>query len=364
MKIAIVITSLEVGGAEKTVIDTAKLLNKKCRIKLFVIRRNYDSIYEREALKRGIDVTYFGDFLPVFNPFVFLRLRKAMNRFRPDIIHSHLKAADYIYFYRLFGRGDFIWLHTVHTIPQVDSGFIRRLLYRPLYNRKHVKLIAVSDNIKSKLVSLYPRSDITVINNGVDTMTFNYEPVAHPHVTVCHVGRFVPVKNHGYLIAEFRKVLKTYPEAKLILIGAGRLKPKILKYIRRHRMNGNVQLIDCTAKVDYYLKRADIFVLPSLYEGFPLALLEAMACGLIVITSDWGKEVIAHGKNGFIIENKPNRLYMEITAVIDNIRNLEAVRTEAVKTARKFSLKKSAAEILRFYSRVIDDQTGDYNRMS
>lgn len=364
MKVAIVITSLEVGGAERTVIETARMIHNKCALKVFVISRNCDSIYDRAAERSGLDIAYMGNPLPVFNPFTFMKLRKELDRFRPDIIHSHLKAADYVYFYRLFKPRTFTWLHTVHTIPRVDCSFIRRLFYRPLYNNKTVKLIAVSAAIKSALEKLYPRAAVTVINNGVDTSIFKCEPIHHPGITICHVGRFAPVKNHGYLVSEFRKVVKTHPEVKLLLIGSGRRKKRMLRYIRRHRLEENVRLIDCTAAVDRYLKEADIFVLPSAYEGFPLALLEAMACGLIVITSDWGKGIITPGKNGFVIENKPGQLAGKILAVIENLDKLDAVRMAAVETTQNFSLEKTAARILDLYAGVSNDQIGDDNRMS
>ncbi|MCK9536152.1 MAG: glycosyltransferase family 4 protein [Bacilli bacterium] len=363
MKIAIVITSLEVGGAEKTVLETAKILKDKFEIKIFIVSKNYRSIYDEAAQQYGLDVIYFNNSFPLFNPFVFWRLKRQLDSFKADIIHSHLKAADYVFFYRRLRKNKFRWLHTVHTIPQVDCHFFRRILYRPLYKKRIIKLIAVSDAIKSVLLTLYPTSDITVINNGVDIKIFNYFPRNNKDITICHIGRYAPVKNHEYLVSEFKKIVKAEPNIRMLLIGSGRLKKQILKYIYNNQLQNNITLIDCTNKVEQYLGKSDIFVLPSSYEGFPLALLEAMACGLIVITSPWGEEIIEHGINGFITELKPFHLAKTILEIIKNIENLESVRLHAVKTAQGFSLEKTATKHRNLYMRVIDDKTINYNRL-
>jgi len=363
MKIAVVITSLEVGGAEKTVIELANLLKNDFTIKIYVINRNYHSIYDEAAYGYGLNVIYLNNFMPVFNPFIFWRLKRLFDTFAPDIIHSHLKSSDYVFFYRLFRKNRFKWIHTVHTVPQADCHFFRRLIYRPLYQKRKVNLIAVSDMIKSELLLYYPTACVQVINNGVNTQIFKYNPQPHTNITVCHIGRFVPAKNHAYLVSEFKKVVKVRAGIKMFLIGSGRLKKKIMKYINNNGLENNIKIINCTNHIEDYLKRSDIFVLPSVYEGFPLALLEAMACGLVVIVGTWGEGLIANEFNGFLVEIKPWKLAEAILKAADNIEKYEEIRQRAAMTARDFSLFKTAQMHHDFYMRIYNDKISDNNRL-
>lgn len=355
MKIAIVITSLQAGGAEKIVLEIANKLKNDFKYKIFVIKKNYHSPCDELAGKYGLPVTYLNSHFRLFNIVLSIKLYRLLRDFRPQIIHTHLKAADYVLLYQVLNSFKTKWIHTVHTVPTVDCRFIRRIIYRPLYNKKLISLIAVSAAIKEKLQILYPGALTCVINNGINLNIYKRTQRIRNSPSIVHVGRFTTVKNHSFLLSEYKKVLRRFPDVTLTLIGAGRLRKTIIKDAKRNSLLQNITFIENTAEVEKHLNEADIFVLPSFYEGLPLALLEAMASGLIVIVAPWGSDIIQDGINGFITEIKTNHLAVIIENIIKNLDNLENIRRQAVITAKEYSLSKTAELYRNYYHGIKND---------
>lgn len=100
------------------------------------------------------------------------------------------------------------------------------------------------------------------------------------------IGRLVPVKGHIHLLEAFARVRDDYPDATLAIIGEGRSRQDLQAAIERHRMEGRVLLLGAKDDALQYVKAFDVFVMPSVSEGLPLALLEGMSGHLPVIGSD------------------------------------------------------------------------------
>ena len=119
-------------------------------------------------------------------------------------------------------------------------------------------------------------------------------------------GRLEEQKNHELLIKAFSDVVKKIPNAKLQIYGEGSLRNKLQKLIDNLGLHNYVKLMGQTSDVVSVLETADIFVLPSLYEGMPNALMEAMAAGVPCISTDCpcgGSRMLLNGKNGILIKN-------------------------------------------------------------
>ena len=101
---------------------------------------------------------------------------------------------------------------------------------------------------------------------------------------ILNVGRNVAQKNQLELIEVFSSC--NYSNWVLRIIGNGHLKNKLLNKVRKLNMESNIEIIDFTKDIDKYYQTADIFALTSLYEGFPNALIEAMAHGVACISYD------------------------------------------------------------------------------
>lgn len=101
-----------------------------------------------------------------------------------------------------------------------------------------------------------------------------------------HVGRFNKQKNHAFLIEVFRLVAEKNDRARLLLAGGGPMIDEIKALVRSCGLAGKVIFTGNTDRVSEYLCAMDVFVLPSLYDGFPLTILEAQASGLFCVASD------------------------------------------------------------------------------
>lgn len=103
---------------------------------------------------------------------------------------------------------------------------------------------------------------------------------------VGHVGRFEAQKNHAAVIEIFREVLKTEPDAKLCLVGDGEFKSSVEEKVRECGLTDSVYFAGVRTDVENYLSAMDVFLMPSLFEGLPFALVEAQANGLPCVVSD------------------------------------------------------------------------------
>lgn len=329
------------------VLDLIENIKDSIEVKLFVIKQNSNSIYDIAAKKLGIDVIYFNHKIKIFSLVVALKLKNALNKYKPDIIHSHLKSSTYIYFYNLYNK-KFKWIHTIHTIASVDTKALRRFFFRPLYNKNRVKLIAVSKNVKATTNMLYKNANVRVINNGINLDKFKFNN-SHYGINMISVGRLESVKNHDYLLNEVSKLHSDMRINKLYLIGDGRRKEHITELVEKLELNEFVEIITFTNKVNEYLNMADVFLLTSFYEGMPLAVIEAMASGLIVIATDAAKDVIIDNYNGFIINLNVNSLYLKLKEIFSDLDKYEYIRKNALLSAESFSIKKMANEYMEVY---------------
>ncbi len=136
-----------------------------------------------------------------------------------------------------------------------------------------------------------------VIKNAIDTKRFSYNPeirervrkqlgIEEKSIVWCHVGSFGAAKNHVFLIKLFKAYSDRHPMAKLILCGDGNNRSQIEAQIKKLGLDTNVFLLGNRPNTEDYLNAADLFVFPSLYEGFSLSMLEAQSTGIPCVTSE------------------------------------------------------------------------------
>ena len=145
--------------------------------------------------------------------------------------------------------------------------------------------IALTNTMKRFMQAIYNR-DIAVVPNGIDLEVYRHEPDEQRRVSlekrILFVGRFDPVKGVQYLLRAMKIVCEVLPDAKLILVGDGEERENLECLTDSLGIRDRVFFVGMIPheKIPDYLYQADIFVLPSLSEGFGIVILEAMACGL------------------------------------------------------------------------------------
>ncbi|GAA4652473.1 glycosyltransferase [Kistimonas scapharcae] len=189
-------------------------------------------------------------------------------------------------------------ISVTHGIGDFDRRYRQKVVNRLL--RNNWRFIGVSEAVKNDLVkhchSLNDQNTL-VINNAIDIQRahdvqhsrekaremLSIDPQRFVFGTI---GRLVPVKGHKYLIDAARMLKDKYPAMQVVIIGGGRLDQTLQKQIDEHQLNDVVKLVGWKDNALQYVRAFDVFVLPSLSEGMPISLLEAMSGALPTIGSD------------------------------------------------------------------------------
>lgn len=216
-------------------------------------------------------------------------------------------------------------------------------------------IIVTSKYLQAKLEKRYKKK-LVYIPNGVDIEKFRPAKKKKKAVEkqVVFVGRLERTKNLNNLI-EAIALLSVKRRIKLVLIGAGRLQAALKKQAQHKGVDLELKGVVPHDELANHLTQADVFVLPSLAEGHPKALLEAMSCGLPVIGTDVVgiKEIIENGKNGLLCPTDAESIAKAIWEVISN----EELANKLGETARKyvvnnFSLRKTMIREVRLLQKL------------
>jgi glycosyltransferase involved in cell wall biosynthesis len=162
-------------------------------------------------------------------------------------------------------------------------------VFLPLILKKAASIVTVSENTKEDLLHLFPKTDeekISVSYNGVNLKEFKKSDKKEE--TIFSVGTLIPRKNIITLVRAFNLIQKDIPHTLLIGGGKGAAYDEIKKYIKDHKLEKRVKMLGYVSNDDLkkYYSSAEIFVYPSLYEGFGIPILEAFASACPVVCSN------------------------------------------------------------------------------
>ena len=235
-----------------------------------------------------------------------------MEKLKPEVVHveSHLflTAFQAVRKATRLGLASVVTVHGVSVkrgalINLAQSTYLHSLGLKTLREADRVVCLTRSDAVEIEKLGC-PSSKISLVPNAVDTELFKPREGREDNLVVW-IGRFVPEKGVEYLLEAARIVAKKSPTVKFLLIGYGPLREKIVKMAVDYRLLGKQVAITgplTRAEIAQVLCKATIFALPSLSEGMPLALLEAMSSGNAVVASDVGgiAEIVRNYDNGML----------------------------------------------------------------
>ncbi|XVJ66427.1 MAG: glycosyltransferase family 4 protein [Lacibacter sp.] len=204
--------------------------------------------------------------------------------------------------------------------------------------------ISVSQSNKESGKELIPSFESVVVNNGINLQKFNPADqfkdiraelkLPKDKILILFIARFTLHKQPLTLIKAFAEALKQNANMHLLMVGDGDQKEEAEKLIEQLHIGKQVTLEKFRQDVPDVLAAADIFVLPSLWEGLPIGLLEAMAMGKAIIASnaDGTREIIEHNKNGVLVSI--NSLQKETTEALVQLSQQPQLRKELEAYAR------------------------------
>jgi glycosyltransferase involved in cell wall biosynthesis len=253
--------------------------------------------------------------------------------------------------------------------PLIHKPNLRDKLYLWLDRegiRKAKYIIAISQQTKKDLISFLgiPEERIRVIYNGVDHDIFKPcpapKPVDEPYIL--YVGSEQPRKNLTTLLMAFHKLKadKSFRELKLVKVGEAGGKNQVfrqqsLKLIESLNLRGDIVFTGFVAEEEMagYYSNAECLVFPSLYEGFGLPVIEAMACGCPVITSNTSSLPEIVGEAGIMVEpHDAEGLANAVGEVFTNPDLKQELKKRGLERASNFSWEKTAEETMKVYEQV------------
>ena len=271
-------------------------------------------------------------------PFDFRVWNKVRNLIKDeeiDIVHAHGTRANSNMFWAA-KKQDLPIIYTCHAWSfHIDQNpLVRRFRIWSegfLTSRMDVNICGSKAN-RDTAKKLFPGFDAVIINNSVDPQKFNpykqYKDVraelgiSPDEIIVTSVARFTLQKQPLKLITAFAEVCKHVSNVRLLMVGDGELKEKAIALIEKLGIGDRIILEPFRQDIPDVLAACDIFVLPSLWEAFPIALLEAMSMGKAVIGTnvDGTPEMVTHGDNGLLVEldNLEESLAKAITELCTN----------------------------------------------
>ncbi len=297
------------GGAEKLMADIAVRLSSE-RYDCHVVSLKGDGPVGDILRKAGIRVVALGGGAPWK---IFQRLRTHVSREVPDIIHSHLLKANLLGAL-LPGPHKLLW-HVHNTSEQM--GYLWRFFEGRLIQCSG-GVVAVSEAVGRDIFSHCPKikKKLSVIPNGIDTARFSAVlPVERseerkrwgvlPDVPVIgFVGRVEEkTKKLTHLIEAFAHLKRFKPTAVLLIVGDGPDRKMLDALVISQGLTGAVMFVGAQRNVEKIYPLMDVYVQPSVSEGFGLSLLEAMASGVPIVATKTGgiPEVVVDGKTGILV---------------------------------------------------------------
>ena len=356
MKIMQVIPYFCFGGAE-IMCENLTYALKNAGQEVFAVSLYHDRTpIARRMEEAGIRIVYLDKKLGLDLSMV-PKLKTLIQQERPDVVHSHLNIIKYAAAAaKLAGVRKCV--HTVHSLADREAeGRVQKIINGFYFRRGWSVPVALTPEVQSSVSEFYglPLRRVPVIYNGIDLSRCvpktTYE--TGETVTILHVGRFDAPKNHPGLLEAFRLLLETHPECRLRLVGDGDLRADMEKLAREKGIADFVEFCGMQSNVYPYLHDADIFTLPSIYEGNPMTIIEAMGTGLPIVASRVGgiPDMISDGESGLLVEPEPQSICAGLTRLVGDAALRQRLGLAARKQSQTFSAEHMARDYISCYSK-------------
>jgi glycosyltransferase involved in cell wall biosynthesis len=306
-------------------------------------------------------------------------IRSALEDFRPDIMHAHGSRAAL--FTRLADRkGAQRCVVTLHGLAGAHgtTAPIKRLLERSqLHNTVHFITVCEANHSQAASLGILDPAKTTVVYNGIellddltlaqareDRILSRMADVDEDTPILLHVGRISKEKNQRNLLKAFSWLHVRRPDANLVMICAGRDRERtaLQKYAEKIDIASAIKWLEPQSNLTDLYASCDAFVLPSLWEGLPYTVIEAMAAGAIVVASnvDGIPEAVIDAKTGFLVSPKnPESLSEKLEDALNLTKTQRKQMQENARAAvqQRFMLDDMINKTIAVYEKVMKEHS-------
>lgn len=286
------------------------------------------------------------------------------DRYDFDIIHAHSHlffSTNLCALVRKFGSSPLVV--TNHGLNSQTSPEWFQNLYTSTGAKWTIKaadkIICYTEPEKQQLIDLgINPKNIAVIHNGIDTDLFvpgkkNF----HNNMKLLWIGRFHRGKGVDYLVDAFKLLINKYPNLKLLMVGRGTDRERIKEKIKYLKMDKYIELIDFVPNADIVklYQRSSVFILPSLEEGVPRTILEAMSCGIPVVCSNLPQLVNIVSDGGFLVPAQDSEMLADrVSEILSNkILAKKMGENGRENVIRNYSWKDTVEKTIELYKELI-----------
>ncbi len=346
IRLLIVTQNLDYGGLEEVILMYARFLDRS-RYDVAVACRVQGVVSSEIGALPGVRLFSYDAPRKWQRLILLWRFTRA---FKPDIVHNHFNWYGLI-------LGWLVGAKRVETIHNTYHWF--PMGQRIAYNCSCLfasRIIAVSEHVRQFSREFFPLlklKEIDVVHNGIDTTRFQRPPdehlrqelgVSRSTVVIGFIGRLEQQKGVIYLLHAVAELTRDFSNFNVILVGEGTLKQKLQETVTVLGLT-NVRFVGFRRDIPQAMQTFDVFVLPSLFEGLPVVLIEAMAAGCAVVATRIGgvEEVVTDGVNGMLVEPA------KVSALADALRRLladPALRKRLGEEARKNVAQEFSSQVM------------------
>lgn len=353
-----IVSNMDAGGAETFLMKMYRQLDRTCYQMDFVVSGDGRGYYEDEIERLGGRVFRITRKTKDFSAY----RRELFDAVREDgcpvvlRIGSNAFSAIDLWIAKRAGARRLALRSSNASDGQAGLGMLlQRALRRPLTSVANVK-IAPSD-----LAAEYTfgpmamrKGEVHYLRNALDLDAYAFSAEKRTAIraelsidadalVVGHVGRFAPQKNHGFLIEVFTELLKSRPDARLVLVGKGELEDEVCTKAEAFGVLGSIVFTGVRSDVPALLSAFDALALPSLYEGMPNVVIEAQAAGLSCVVSD---TVTRQADVTGLVEYLPIDNTTAWAKVLESAATVERLDTRTAMTAAGYDISSEAKKFV------------------
>ncbi len=347
---ALVISSLEGGGAERILSTLASYWARSGHhVSVVTVGSSQTDVYELDPRVRRVALDLVRPSQHVLEGLVrssrrVVALRRALVGLQPDVVVSFMTSTNVLSLVAMSGTGVPVVV-CERTDPRRQGirmpwGALRRLFYP-----RAACLVVQTESVAAWARRFCPR--VRVIPNFVERPSRSAVPgVDRGPLRLMAMGSLRPEKGFDLLIEAFARVAASHPDWSLTILGEGPERAHLEALVGRSRLRERVSMPGRIAEPLPHLADAHAFALSSRREGFPNALLEAMACGLPVVAFDCPSgpaEIIEHGRNGLLVEAGE---VQQLASALDRIMSSPAERARMGESAREVAVRLAPERVL------------------